>query len=175
MVEIETVENNLRFSGQYYDAETGLHYNWWRYYDPGWGRYLRKDPIQNDPSKRMEATLTTGGNDYSYSANNPIVFIDFNGLELSGPLVRRNYCFMKAADTLIDCMVNAFSAPLAAEVACVTACAGGCLIANVAWGPCFTFCFIGCTAANSIYALIHIVPCYKKAKEAYRCCMNGEN
>lgn len=30
-----TVENNLGFPGQYYDEETGLHYNFWRYYEPG--------------------------------------------------------------------------------------------------------------------------------------------
>jgi RHS repeat-associated protein len=43
-VTVETVENNLRFAGQYYDQETGLHYNWHRYYDPTIGRYLRADP-----------------------------------------------------------------------------------------------------------------------------------
>ena len=31
---VATVENNLRFAGQYYDSETGLHYNYHRYYDP---------------------------------------------------------------------------------------------------------------------------------------------
>jgi RHS repeat-associated protein len=44
-VTVEAVENNLRFSGQYYDEETGLHYNLNRYYDPKIGRYLRADPI----------------------------------------------------------------------------------------------------------------------------------
>lgn len=39
---VETVENNLRFPGQYYDAETGLHYNFHRYYDPMTGRSIRR-------------------------------------------------------------------------------------------------------------------------------------
>ncbi|MBW2136220.1 MAG: RHS repeat protein, partial [Deltaproteobacteria bacterium] len=39
------VENNLRFPGQYYDQETGLHYNYHRYYDPHTGRYITPDPL----------------------------------------------------------------------------------------------------------------------------------
>ena len=33
-----TITNNLRFPGQYEDEETGLHYNYHRYYDPTTGR-----------------------------------------------------------------------------------------------------------------------------------------
>jgi RHS repeat-associated protein len=35
----------IRFQGQYFDAETGLHYNTFRYYDPGCGRFISPDPI----------------------------------------------------------------------------------------------------------------------------------
>ncbi len=36
---------NLRFPGQYFDAETGLSYNYFRDYDPSLGRYIESDPI----------------------------------------------------------------------------------------------------------------------------------
>ncbi|TWI60724.1 RHS repeat-associated protein, partial [Desulfobotulus alkaliphilus] len=52
------------------DEETGLHYNWWRYYDPEVGRYLRVDPIG----------LEGGINLFRFVENNPINNIDFNGL-----------------------------------------------------------------------------------------------
>ncbi|MFG1918548.1 DUF6531 domain-containing protein [Micromonospora sp. NPDC048898] len=35
----------LRFPGQYFDAETGLHYNRFRFYDPATARYLSPDPL----------------------------------------------------------------------------------------------------------------------------------
>jgi RHS repeat-associated protein len=44
-VMVEAVGNNLRFQGQYHDAETGLHYNRFRHYDPGTGAFINQDPI----------------------------------------------------------------------------------------------------------------------------------
>nr|WP_218113715.1 RHS repeat-associated core domain-containing protein [Superficieibacter electus] len=35
----------LRFMGQWFDEESGLHYNLHRYYDPQTGQYLLTDPI----------------------------------------------------------------------------------------------------------------------------------
>ncbi|MFD5409540.1 putative T7SS-secreted protein [Streptomyces nojiriensis] len=40
----------LRFPGQYFDPETGLHYNFHRHYDPETARYLSSDPLGLDPA-----------------------------------------------------------------------------------------------------------------------------
>ncbi|WP_258021516.1 DUF6531 domain-containing protein [Streptomyces anatolicus] len=45
----------LRFPGQYYDAETGLHYNYFRYYDPETARYLTSDPLGLEPAPNPSA------------------------------------------------------------------------------------------------------------------------
>jgi RHS repeat-associated protein len=76
---IQTVENPFRFPGQYYDQETGLHYNYFRYYDPTTGRYVTPDPIG----------LEGGINLFVYVAGNPLRWVDPFGLQTSpvpGPL-----------------------------------------------------------------------------------------
>ncbi|WP_317636641.1 RHS repeat-associated core domain-containing protein [Xylocopilactobacillus apicola] len=42
---INDIEQNLRYQGQYFDEETELHYNTFRYYDSQVGRFTTQDPI----------------------------------------------------------------------------------------------------------------------------------
>ena len=67
---VNTLENNFRFPGQYFDQEKWLHYNWHRYYDPRSGRYLTADPIG----------LIANQNLYGYADQNPINSLDPRGL-----------------------------------------------------------------------------------------------
>jgi RHS repeat-associated protein len=66
---VNQVEQNLRFQGQYFDDETGLHYNTFRYYDPEVGRFITQDPIG----------LLGGDNLYRY-APSPVSWADAIGL-----------------------------------------------------------------------------------------------
>ncbi|WP_375759283.1 RHS repeat-associated core domain-containing protein [Corallococcus exercitus] len=71
----------LRFMGHYYDAETDLFENWNRYYDPSVGRYLQPEPLLADASSVL--SYLVGGRSlaaYSYASNNPLFFVDDNGL-----------------------------------------------------------------------------------------------
>jgi len=68
---------NLRFPGQKYDRETGTHYNYFRDYEPGTGRYVQSDPIG----------LWGGINSFAYVWNGPLSSSDFLGLRPKPPAV----------------------------------------------------------------------------------------
>ena len=88
---VDTVENNIRFPGQYFDAETGLHYNYFRDYNPDTGRYVESDPIlkpsmyfNEDLWKVVPYVYVPGfdGHGYTYVASTPITTVDETGLGL---------------------------------------------------------------------------------------------
>ena len=83
VIEIQNnqIEQPLRFAGQYHDVETGLYYNWNRYYSPELGRYVTSDPIG----------LWGGFNTFGYVDANPLFYSDSKGL-----------CNCKALKDIVD-------------------------------------------------------------------------
>ncbi|WP_167369241.1 RHS repeat-associated core domain-containing protein [Pseudovibrio denitrificans] len=61
--------HDSRFPGQWYQLESGLHYNWHRHYDSTLGRYTQPDPLG----------LVDGPNRYAYARNSPAMYTDPRG------------------------------------------------------------------------------------------------
>ena len=64
--------NPFRYSGEYFDSETGLIYLRARYYDSAIGRFISEDPVRD------------GTNWFVYCANNPVILYDPSGMMLLG-------------------------------------------------------------------------------------------
>jgi RHS repeat-associated protein len=89
-ITVSTITNNLRFPGQYFDAETGLNYNYFRDYNPAIGRYVESDRMNLGS---LTITLRDGNQEFinylkenphalnlfAYVENNPLSRIDPNG------------------------------------------------------------------------------------------------
>ncbi|HUD41942.1 MAG TPA: RHS repeat-associated core domain-containing protein [Dokdonella sp.] len=80
---------DLRYPGQAYDAETGLHYNYFRDYEPATGRYIESDPIlrpmdiRSEPLYKVVPLASIRGFDrsgYNYVNNSPLFMADNEGL-----------------------------------------------------------------------------------------------
>ena len=71
IITTERITFKHRFPGQYFDAETETHYNYFRDYDPATGRYLTSDPIG----------LLAGPNTFAYVGANPLNYFDSLGLQ----------------------------------------------------------------------------------------------
>lgn len=81
----------LRFPGQYHDPETGLHYNYQRYYDPTTGRYASLDPLGLAPSPNPQAYVS-----------NPTGWIDPMGLAPTAGCVPTTTAYRVEGPPLLD-------------------------------------------------------------------------
>ena len=141
------ITNNLRFPGQYFDLETGLHQNYFRDYDPKTGKYIQADPIgtrvsnyAGADSSEMKGVI----NVYTYVGNNPITLIDPFGLTASCPA--RQQCIDGAVKTRTMCTRVAW----ASEGLCVSVCAVSCAAV-----PGYLECLIPCaTACHTSFVLV---------------------
>lgn len=103
------------FPGQYYDEETGLHYNYHRYYDPATGRYLSPDPILSKfqhknkfyfvvPLFKLSPLRLIP---YIYVRNNPVKGIDPEGTDEPGcdwiPNILETMCIRRCCNVHDDC------------------------------------------------------------------------
>lgn len=100
---------NDRFPGQWFQLESGLHYNWHRHYDPTTGRYLQPDPLG----------MPDGPSRWAYVRNSPLMEVDPEGKVIpvligigAGYVVdyalgkyKERYC--KCVDTLLGLFGNA--------------------------------------------------------------------
>jgi RHS repeat-associated protein len=104
---------NIRFPGQYFDAESGLHHNFRRDYDPAIGRYIQSDPV----------ALSGEPNPYVYAFANPVNHVDPTG-EIAPAVIAYGKCVAECMafaalesqlpggkcfdleDTLADCMLE---------------------------------------------------------------------
>ena len=141
------VTNNIRFPGQYYDQETGLHYNYHRYYDPGIGRMLSPDPSHDlhptgDQIQCVVPFLLETPQElhaYVYVQNNPLNNKDPQGLQTCHA---RDACIENAVNTRKACTRGAW----ASEGICLSACAVGCATVP-GYAECFLPCAAGCHLA----------------------------
>jgi len=65
----------MRFPGQWYQLESGLHYNWHRHYDPSLGRFTQPDPLG----------FVDGPSVYGYAGGNPLALVDPDGRLVGRP------------------------------------------------------------------------------------------
>ena len=73
---------NLRFPGQWFQSESGLHQNWMRDYDPATGRYLQADPLG----------LVDGASIYGYALQNPGRYSDPRGEAVGAVCAIPGFC-----------------------------------------------------------------------------------
>ncbi len=136
-ITVSTITNNLRFPGQYYDAETGLHQNWNRDYNSSNGRYLEADPFLLSlfyqgkilfvpPYITKNPSLIPV---YLYGVNNPTKYFNSNGYKAAqcNPCPYGNQPWVACiflCDTMCNVAFDIEAPPI--TIICMITCHAGC-------------------------------------------------
>jgi RHS repeat-associated protein len=67
---------NARFPGQWFQIESGLHWNWHRHYDPSTGTYIQPDPYSKELTDQTQAGALSGAPYTTMFAASPLVGLD---------------------------------------------------------------------------------------------------
>jgi RHS repeat-associated protein len=116
---IADVSNPLRFPGQHYDKETGLAYNWHRYYDTSTGGYISPDPLG----------IAGDFNRYLYAGGDPVNLVDPLGLSFVGDAWRA--VVRNGLGCAADAAVPVFGDDIADDVLHANQCSTACKIGKV--------------------------------------------
>jgi RHS repeat-associated protein len=152
----------FRFSGKYHDAETGLGYWGYRYYNPVLGRWINRDPLEE----------AGGVNLYAYCANEPAAMYD--ALGLSTPLWKRLLCCPFAyqacrarTGNVAGCLACAVVCLISSSDNACHACDGMC---NRSTGVQFFICDTG--LCSTLSGVCHGCPSYqcKPTARSWGCC-----
>ncbi|MDR5758468.1 RHS repeat-associated core domain-containing protein, partial [Caballeronia sp. LZ035] len=99
-IETRKVEQAIRLQGQYYDPESNLHYNRYRYFDSGTGQFISQDPIG----------LEGGLNPYAFAPNS-LAWSDPLGLKCGGIFSKLKDALGKAWDKIRGVFSKSWSIP----------------------------------------------------------------
>ncbi len=154
-ITVSTITNNLRFPGQYFDAETGLNYNYYRDYNPPIGRYIESDPVG----------IKRGRNHiYVYVLNNSLRGIDPQGLISSEGQNNQakqkdptcsSQCLTYCAGETAYCMFKALYFPVC-EVVCI----------GITRNP------VACSVICGVMTIYEIIKCFREEKKCADDCIN---
>jgi len=130
---VERTKNNFRSPGQYFIEETGLYYNWWRWYNWNTSQYIQVERIRNNKGDNFSL--------YEYVSNNPLIFYDKTGL------------IKCDSAKLRDCLLELGLAIADAWDICIM----GCMLSPNP--PC---CVIACDIIFGIPEIVAIIACFNE-------------
>ncbi|MFD2331291.1 polymorphic toxin-type HINT domain-containing protein [Cohnella sp. GCM10020058] len=113
------VANPFLYAGEYWDSTTKLQYLRARWYDPSVGRFMNEDSVEG----QLNNPLTL--NQYTYAANNPLIYVDPSGnvykwvgdgwrLIKKGVVAVANFLVVDDIRTILDPNASTFDKALAA-------------------------------------------------------------